>query len=275
MLKFYEKHIGKIWLGAIVPAFLSGLAFSAKFVSNFWLIFLAGMAASLIPIHSFLISKASETKRKEVDYYTTELRLHQWLLGVIKGMLLKKMSRFRNHSTPSPEEYSNAVLANLVALREFYSNFAHDPRNNFRITYFKPSEDGQFLRTENYTNADGVPPFTHGDIEAQRKYFDRDTSRTLAVKAWRNREITVAENESEINYFYDQQKDKYKSILVFPVFENNDASKPVIAIISITSTKEFFKRQGIGWHKNYIEQFALRLVFEYCKLQSIAASRSS
>lgn len=229
------------------------------------------MAAFAVPLHTYLISKASEAKRNQVEYWISELKLHQWLLNVIKGMLLKKMERFRKQSRlSSVEEYSNAVLANLVALREFYSNYAHDPQNNFRITYFKPSDDGQFLMTQLYANADGTPPVSHQDIEAQRKYFNRDTSPTLAVASWRNREIYIAEKESEITYIYTQQKDKYKSIIAFPVFENNDATKPVIAVISITSSKEFFKKQDVERHKNYIEQFALRLVFEYCKLQSNA-----
>lgn len=269
ILKYYEKNLEKAWFRAVIPGIFAALAFSAKYIKNTWFIVIAGIATFAIPVHTYLISKASETKLNQVDYWKTELKLHQWLLNVIKGMLLKKMGRFRKQSRPIPaEEYSNAVTANLVALREFYSDYANDPQNHFRVTYFKPSDDGQYLTTQFYANADGTPPVSHDDIDAQKKYFNRDTSPTLAVTAWKNRDVYIAERESEITYIYSQQRSKYKSIIVCPIFENNDSTKQVIGIISITSRKEFFKKQDIDRHKNYIEQFALRLVFEYCKLQS-------
>jgi putative methionine-R-sulfoxide reductase with GAF domain len=110
---------------------------------------------------------------------------------------------------------------------------------------------------------------SHNDIETQKIRFNKDTSTTEAVKAWRNREVCIAEKESDIPYLYNQQKSKYKSIIAYPIFENNDCAKQVIGVISVTSSRNaFFIMQDIDRHKNYIEQFALRLVFEYCKLQS-------
>ncbi|HEX9021072.1 MAG TPA: hypothetical protein VF903_07410 [Nitrospirota bacterium] len=269
ILKFYEKNLDRFWLRAIIPGLLAAVALFAKFVDRLWYIPIAVLATLAIPIHTYLISKSSEAKLNEVTYWKFELELHRWLLNVIRGMLLKKMDRFRKQTVSSSvEEYSQAVMANLVALREFYASYDHDPQNHFRITYFRPSDDGQYLTTKFYANADGTPPVSHGDIEAQKKYFNRDTSPTLAVAAWKHRDIHVAEKESEITYMTSQQKDKYKSIIACPIFENNDTAKSVIGIITITSRKEFFKRHDIERHKNYMEQFALRLVFEHCKLQS-------
>ena len=269
VLKLYEKHIARFWLSAIIPGLLAAIVLFAKYIDKWWYIAAAFLATLAVPIHTYLISAASETKLKEVNYWKAELELHQWLLNVIRGMLLKTMDRFKSQAvSASAEEYSQAVMANLVALREFYASYDHDPQNHFRVTYFKPSDDGQYLTTKFYANADGTPPVSHGDIEAQKKYFNRDTSPTLAVSAWKNRDIYIAENESEISYLYNQQKDKYKSLIACPIFENNDSTKSVIAIITITSRKEFFKKQDVERYKNYMEQFALRLVFEHCKLQS-------
>lgn len=269
ILKFYEKHLEKAWLRALLPGLFAAIVFAAKYITYSWFIFIAGLAAFALPLHTYFISKASEAKLNQLDYWMTELKLHQWLLNVIKGMLLKKMARFRKQANSTPaEEYSNAVTANLVALREFYSDYAHDPQNLFRVTYFNPSDDGQYLTTQFYSNADGTPPVSHGNNEKQKLFFNKDTSQTLAVLAWRNRSVYIAEKESDISYIYSQQKDKYKSIIAYPIFENNDSAKAVIGIITVTSRKEFFKMQDVERHKNYVEQFALRLVFEHCKLQS-------
>ncbi len=269
ILGFYEKHLDNVWLRAIVPGAFAALVFLAKYVDQPWFIVVALTATAALPIHTYLISKASGAKLTEVNYWISEVKLHQWLLNVIKGMLLKKMERFRNRVNSSPaEEYSNAVIANLIALREFYIAYAYDPKNHFRITHFRPSDDDRYLITQFYSNADGTPPSSHGDIEAQKKYFSRETSTTLAVEAWKNRKSTVAESEREINYLYSQQRDKFRSIIASPVFENNDVTKRVIGVITITSSKEFFQKRDLERHKNYIEQFALRLVFEFCKLHS-------
>jgi hypothetical protein len=160
-------------------------------------------------------------------------------------------------------------------LREFFSDYANDPQNHFRVTYFKPSDDGQYLITKFYANADGTPPVSHNDIETQKIRFNKDNSTTEAVKAWRDKEVCIA-NHPDIVQQYNQQKTKYKSIIAYPIFDNNDCAKQVIGVISVTSSlKDFFKEQDILRHKDYIEQFALRLVFEYCKLQSNNNAKSA
>ncbi len=160
-------------------------------------------------------------------------------------------------------------MKNLDMLREFYVHYSGEPDNYFRVTLFQVSEDGKYLVSKFYSTKDGEPHASHGDETRQRENFNKNRSQTIAVSAWRDLRPKIVESEKEINYLYPQHKDKIKSIIALPIFSGDISEDNLIGIITVASSKEYFRRTDMERHKEYIEQFTLRIVFEYCKWRAL------
>lgn len=269
--EFYSNNITSLWVQILIPSGLGGIIYVAKQYPEKTFADVIGIAAIfLLAIHAYLISNTTITKLKEVDFWKKELKGHKWLLNTIKEMVTRKLHKFKNTGYLVGEsEYREAIMKNLSMLLKFYQRYSDDPDNSFRITYFKKSGDANFLESIFYATEDGEPPYSHGDIERQREIFDKNSSQSLAVTAWKELRPIIAENEIEITYLYPQQTDKIKSIIALPVFSGSISEDNLIGIITIASNKkEFFKRIDIERHKDYIDEFLLRIVFEFFKLKS-------
>lgn len=285
---FYKRYSDNFFLQALVPAFLAAvILITTRFFIPYKLYVIPSMIISviatlLIPLHAYLLFRArkevsiekTQIERK-MEYYKNELAMHKWLLYVIREMVQRKVQKFREREYPIGEkEYRNAAMKNLDMLREFYEHFKNDPAVHFRTVFFQPSEDGTFLRSTFYSTPNGEPPSSHGNDGRQKEIFNKTRSQTLAVSAWRDLSPKIAENPEEISYTYPQQRDIIKSLLAFPVFSGKLVAEDLIGIITVSCNEaSFFSRHELDRHKDYISEFAMRIDFEFCKLQSSGQMR--
>jgi hypothetical protein len=279
---FYRNNVDNFLIHVPIPGVLASAVFIARKYDSWHALVVGVLATFLIPFHAYLTTKAthnklkeSELREKELDVWKKELDGHKWLLSTIKEMIIRKLKRFKNYEYPLDEkEYIDAVMKILDMLRQFYSHYADDPVNEFRVTFFKIGKDHTYLESQFYSTPTGDPPSSHGDAERQKEIFNKNRSQSLAVAIWRELTPKIAENEKEINYLYPQQKEKIKSIIGFPICSGDISEDALIGIITIASNKEFFKKADIKRHKEYIDQFILRIIFEYHKWEAFSRSKN-
>ncbi len=278
---FYRKNLDNPFINISIPGALSIAVFIARYSPEWYSISTGIVASSLIPLHAYLVadatrSKIQETKllEKELDLWKNELQGHKWLLNSIKEMIIRKLLKFKKHGYLFDEqEYKDAIMKNLAMLRQFYSHYSSDPGNEFRIVFFKVGNDRKYLESQFYATPDGDRPASHGNTERQKEIFNRSKSTSLAVEVWKDLKPKIAENEAEIAYSYIQQNEKIKSLIGLPVCSGDISEDNLIGILTISSNKEFFKKADLKLHKEYIEQFILRIVFEFNKWENSKQSK--
>ena len=282
--KFYEQHINNFWLNAVFPAGLAAVVFLSKqdylkllLPENreipFFLPPLFGVFATIVlALHAYFSAAASKIKLKEIDYWKRELEGHKWLLNVIKEMVQRKIKKFKyNNEIKRDDEYRDAIMKNLDMLRAFYSHYFHDPDNTFRVVLFHVSDDKKYLVSKFYSTIDGEPPASHGNLQRQQELFDKSRSQSLAVAAWKDLCPKIAKDEKDISYLYPLQREKIKSIIAYPIFVGDKSDDNFLGVITISSKKAYFQNEELEKHCDYISEFALRIVFEYCKWRALCA----
>lgn len=250
-----------------MPGLLAASTVAVKFYDNKSVRIVAVAAPILLAVHAFFTARVAKSKLDNIKYWENELQNHKWLLIALRAMVQRKLDKVRDDDVPLGEiEYRDAIIKNLTALREFYTHFASDPDNHFRIVFFLPDESGAYLVPKFYATSDGTPPHSYNDPNRQREIFHRERSQTVTVSVWKDGVTKIIESEEELQYTHPQQRNIIKSMIAYPVFLHDKSGNRLLGIISITSSvKGFFKRQDQKRHENYISQFALRLEFEYCK----------
>jgi len=272
---FYEKQTGNLYLHLVAPSFLAAIVFAASKFDKWYIILVGVLAAAMIPIHTYLSMTAAKTKIDAADLLRKELRRHKWLLGSIKEMVIRKLKRFKQKEYPFDEaEYIDAAMKNLAMLRQFYSKHTGDPENEFRVVFFKIGQDQKYLESQFFSTPNDDPPSSHNNTERQKAQFNKSRSQSLAVSAWKDLSYKIAENEDELTYLYAQQNQKIKSIIALPVCSGDVSEENLIGILTISSNKYFFKTADINRHKEYIDQFTLRFVFEYHKWEASKAKKT-
>lgn len=284
---FYKKHNNNFWLLAIFPAVLAVVAFLPRiFPENILMLVAGGVCIVLIALHGFFVvasakdkSKDTEELDREIDFWKEELKMHKWLMCSIKELVTRKIFTYQKQGYLAGEkEHRDAVLKNIKMLHAFYKHYKHElgPDNLMRIVLFEPSEDKKYLISKFYSTENNTPPTSHGKINVQKLDFNKSKSQAVAVNSWRELSTEIAENEDEIHPNYPQQKDHIKSIIAYPVFSGGHVENDLLGILTLTSNiPDFFVRRDIKKHNDYISQFALRINFEYCKLQSTVKERGS
>lgn len=284
--KIYERHISNFWLNAVLPGALTAIVFlSKKDILESLLPAsvtipkilppIVGIIATLtLAFHAYFSAAASKVKLKEIDFWKRELDGHKWLLNVIQEMIRRKIKKFKKNEKPNCEdEYRDAIMKNLDMLRAFYDHYFHDPDNSFRVVLFHASDDRKYLTSKFYSTFDGEPPSSHNNLQRQKELFDKSRSQALAVGAWKDLSPKMSRDESEVFYLYPQQREKIKSIIAYPIFTGDKAEENFLGVITISSKKPYFQNEDLNKHCDYIAEFALRIVFEYCKWRTLNAKQ--
>lgn len=231
----------------------------------FWGILIGSISTAVLCAHTYFLKGANDEHSKEIEYWKNKSTNYLWMINSIEKLIHRKVSSFRKDINNPTKFKTESAWKNLQMLYEFYEHISKDPTIKFKIVFFSPSPDNTYLISQFWYNLANQPPQSHENEEIQRVYFNKDTSKSAAVKAWRNKKTEIEESEQAISFHYIGQEQATKSIIACPVFAR--LSSEVTGVITISANKNhFFKCSEMTLHEEFIKQFGIRIALEIYRL---------
>lgn len=273
----YNKLVAYRSFNVLVNGGLGGVVFFSKTIladkNSALAMFIGICAIFLLATHTYMAQSYSIEKINEAGYWKTKFKRHTWLLDSIRILIGKKIAVFRENGIIPNDFRDKSIKLILQMIYEFYKScdLSESPQK-FRIIYQEPSTETQgnqeqYLSVKYWYYSDNGNPHYAGDEGEELKYFslnidpNHPEKMNLPVKAYHSRKVEVFENSSEVPYHYDGQIQHVKSLISYPVVGEDD--KTVLGVITVSSDQEdFFKRNKIPDHKEYLQEFGVRVAME-------------
>jgi hypothetical protein len=239
-----------------------------------------GMKSILEQIHTSLPTKFDEqsgiavlsqkgTTKKEIvlNYYINELSYHKWII-----LFLAEVEKRESHIIGKSEEQNarNSIMRVMYGLMNFFKFYSGEgPPNELIVVFLMPDKDNKYLVPIFYATENAEPPSFFLNKESQNKMFNIN-SNSVAVTAWRNGQILIAQSEADIARFDNFQREKVKSIISYPVF--GERQEDFLGMITISSNVDlFFKEDERERYPFYIEPFATKIVTALRRLNYVGS----
>lgn len=249
-------------IGAFIPFFIKDITGSITETPG---LVIGILSICLLSGHNYIMKLATEKALSKVDYWKKLSEDYQWVLYAISKLISRKKLDYKKFIGNSSEFNSGSILKILEMLHQFYI-YRYPSPHKFMVVFLVPSQDGTFLTCLHHEYGDDQQPSYCGKKTEEAKIFNKDTSLSLAVKAWNTREPQLAESGGDIYYFYSGQQDRIKSMIAVPVFGKTGTD--VVGIITIATTEEFlFKQQEKTFHCEIINEFGIRIALEFMRLK--------
>ncbi len=265
--EFYRTYINTMRLNVGVTAGLTILLLVVR--NNLWE---SIPLVALNTVHIWLLKVTKDEELSKVDYWMQKSRRYSWLMNSIRELIHRKTQAYRD-SSPLPGSFRvDSVWKNLQMLYQFYSHYDEKGEPlGVRVSFFMPSDDGEFLSVRFYFYADGQQPHFLGNPGKERLLFSKGSGDSLVVKAWESKQTQVFESPDEIQYHHDGQKKTIKSMIAYPL-DGRDSADTVGVICVCIDKPGFFKRSDIETHNECIGEFGLRIELELTRLSQAAAN---
>jgi len=273
----YKKLVAYRSFNVLINGGLGGVVFISEtilFKNNFIYAMIIGVCAIfLLSTHTYISQSHLIGKINQSDYWKTKFKRHTWLLDSIRILIGKKIEIFREDGNVPDDFRDKSIKLILQMIYEFYKScdLSESPQK-IRIIYQEPSTGEKrnqepYLSVKYWYYSDNNNPHYAKDENEERRCFSLNVDPNhpeninLPVKAYHSRKVEVFENSSEIPYHYDGQIQHVKSLISYPVVGEDD--KTVLGVITVSSDKDnFFKKNDIPDHEEYLQEFGVRVAME-------------
>ncbi|MFA6972086.1 MAG: hypothetical protein WC208_11890 [Gallionella sp.] len=273
----YAQLASHRFFNVSVNASLGALTFSSEtfiFSENHLYGALLGIVCIfLLSIHNFKVQSDSIANINQAEYWKAKFDRKVWLLNWIRRLIHTKTEIFREDIPLPPDFRDKSIKLIFQMIYQFYiySHRSESP-TNFRIIYQEPASDAQsstdnYLKLKYWFYGDNSKPHYADKENEERRIFslivdpNHPEITNLSVKAYHSKKTEIYENCTEIPFHFDGQKEHVKSLISYPL--KGGDSRSVLGVITISSDHEnFFLRENISDHEEYLQEFGARAVME-------------